>query len=477
MDTMNNKTDRYFRERLGNFEQSPPPAAWDQIALRMKNNRKKRTILILFRIAAGMAILISTGIGIYLLTRNNPASENTPASYSQEQGSITKEPIAREPKSAGMEILNNSDIQANHSKFEDNNSNITSSGIPQETRNTTTPENINIADNSLSLPLMSTGNRSRQNINLEQLAIVEQGIIPDTLMSDLQVPDHIGDTGITANEAEAILLAMNEDNNRDENVKKHKWSIGSEIAPLYSYRNIDSEDFSQESILGSGETGILAYSGGFRVAVAAGKRLSVQSGVYYSRYGQEINQVVPIQTNNNSPKSYRFIAASNSTGTISGVVSSQSFYSLDATDVISKNNYQNGIEVSNVNPVAPADAEDISLRQLFEYFELPLIVKYKIIDRKIDFSLSGGMVTNFLIGNAVNMINDGESKRIAETSDIREINYLGSVGMGIEYPLADKFSLTLEPRFRYYINPINTGSDFSVHPYSFGFFAGINYRF
>jgi hypothetical protein len=208
--------------------------------------------------------------------------------------------------------------------------------------------------------------------------------------------------------------------------------------------------------------------------------LSVQSGIYYSRYGQEINQVETIPITNNQTDNAKFIAASNSTGTISGVVDTKnrSYESL-ATDyyVFNQNDYRNGIENSKVTPIVTNDPENIVLRQYFDYFEVPLILKYKVIDRKLDFSFSGGLVTNFLVGNSVEMVDDGESTPIGETSDISEINYLGSIGMGLEYPVVDRFSFTIEPRFRYYINQINRSSDISVHPFSFGFFAGINYKF
>jgi hypothetical protein len=75
------------------------------------------------------------------------------------------------------------------------------------------------------------------------------------------------------------------------------------------------------------------------------------------------------------------------------------------------------------------------------------------------------------------MVNDGKTTRVTETTEINEINYLGSFGLGLDYPVSPRFDITLEPRFRYFINPIGTSSEIIVHPFSFGFFAGFNYRF
>jgi hypothetical protein len=120
---------------------------------------------------------------------------------------------------------------------------------------------------------------------------------------------------------------------------------------------------------------------------------------------------------------------------------------------------------------------DISVEQLFDYLEIPLTVKYKIIDRKLDFSFSGGLVTNFLVGNVVKLEQNGETIRFGKTDEINQINYLGTIGLGFEYPLVSGFAISLEPRLRYYLNPIDKSPNINVHPYSFGFFAGISYHF
>src|SRR5512133_2485387 len=63
------KIDRYFREALGDFEQSPPETSWDNVAQRLGERRKKRAAFLILRIAAGMAILLSTGIAYHIITR------------------------------------------------------------------------------------------------------------------------------------------------------------------------------------------------------------------------------------------------------------------------------------------------------------------------------------------------------------------------------------------------------------------------
>ncbi len=55
--------------------------------------------------------------------------------------------------------------------------------------------------------------------------------------------------------------------------------------------------------------------------------------------------------------------------------------------------------ISNDN--IPFTEGDVTAVQYFDYLELPVTVKYKIIDRKLSFSFLGGVITNFLVNNGV----------------------------------------------------------------------------
>jgi hypothetical protein len=478
MDTMNNKTDRYFRDRLDDFEQSPPAAAWDHIVRKLEGRKKKKTLMIFFRIAAGMAVLISTGIGVYLISRGEDNQLPAQETVAEDLAPGSKPDLAANELSQTLIDTINSHAHNALNSNQASNPEILNN-LPEISNRLPNEQPVNVA-----LPEI-TDELENGYLSENELARVDH-IAPtitfaDTNFIKLQMPGQVSDTGMTPAQITDLLLAQynNEDANEAEKSRDHNWTIGSEVAPLYSDRSINASNIATDE-LNSGESGILAFAGGFRVAMNAGKRLSVQSGIYYSRSGQEINQVGTIPITNNQTDNVKYIAASNSTGTISGVVDTKKQNNESLADeyyVINHSDYRNGIEYSKVTPVITDNPDNIILRQYFDYFEVPLILKYKIIDRKLDFSFSGGVVTNFLVGNSVTMVDGGESTPIGKTSDISEINYLGSIGIGLEYPVVDRFSFTFEPRFRYYINQINQASDISVHPYSFGFFAGINYKF
>jgi hypothetical protein len=118
-----------------------------------------------------------------------------------------------------------------------------------------------------------------------------------------------------------------------------------------------------------------------------------------------------------------------------------------------------------------------SLFQNFSYLEMPVILRYKVIDKSIDFNLIGGLSYNLLVNNKVQTVIDGGKYNIGRTAGLNTFMVSSSMGMGIEYNLSEKFSLNLEPTFRYYLNPFGDFPGLKTHPYSFGVFSGLSYKF
>jgi hypothetical protein len=118
-----------------------------------------------------------------------------------------------------------------------------------------------------------------------------------------------------------------------------------------------------------------------------------------------------------------------------------------------------------------------TLRQNFSYLELPIVLRYKVVDKMIDFSLIGGVSYSLLVSNSVYTMLDGSKYSIGKTDGLNPISLSSSLGMGMEYNFSDNLSLNLEPTFRYYLNPFNEVTGLKIHPYSFGIFSGLSYKF
>jgi hypothetical protein len=108
---------------------------------------------------------------------------------------------------------------------------------------------------------------------------------------------------------------------------------------------------------------------------------------------------------------------------------------------------------------------------------MPVILRYKLIDKSVDFNLIGGLSYNLLVNNSVHTVIDGSKYTVGKTAGLNPFMVSSSMGMGIEYSLSEKFSLNLEPTFRYYLSPFGEMAGLRIHPYSFGVFSGLSYKF
>jgi len=477
------RIDGLFRERLTNYEQKPDDQVWKKIAEKLGPVRQKNLTYFVIRIAAGMTLLFSLGLGYYLLNRQG--KENLPSMIGlQSTDKLAKDSLLRQknkkshPNQPERKKSENSDRLQPVRRVYKGPQTIILDGRNDKT-----------FDHSSGFELVGQEDRAHAERESEILSLAtgrELSLLPAQLPLRLDYARPARQS-LPVSDSTFFLSGIENFPSEDQKMQgQHDWILGGEMAPLYSYRTISS-DYLKSSIMNSmnkSESGLIAYAGGIRVAYAAGKRLSVQSGIYYSRYGQEKGSVesytANFDDNLKDPSATKYLSISNSTGTIEAGLNDKSQY----TKVISNStgspadfSFSTGFPGINSGNVIQTSESDLSATQYFDYLELPLTVKYKIVNRKFGFSLLGGMVTNFLVNNGINLNKNGSTQYIGKTSDINKVNYLGSVGLGFEYPVMKNVAFSIEPRFRYYLNPIDQSSQISVHPYSFGIFAGISYGF
>lgn len=256
--------------------------------------------------------------------------------------------------------------------------------------------------------------------------------------------------------------------------KTERWSIGALASPTYNSRTTTNKN-DLSKILAASEHSIMSYSGGVAVAYKLNKRLTVQTGLYYSSLGQELEGISTFS----GFEKYDYTKGSNNFDvlTTSGIVKAnnadvfmiasgqvdriQTLYTNDVFDPLKAN-----LQVVNNN-----------LFQKFSFLELPVVLRYKFIDKAIDLNLVGGLSYNMLITNAVFAYTEGEKFYVGETSGLNPVSISSSLGMGMEYNFSEKLSFNIEPTLRYYINPFSSINGSQSHPYSFGLFSGLSWKF
>jgi hypothetical protein len=472
--------DAFFKDRLEHFEESPPEAVWDNIAEQLGHSGKKRMVFFITRIAAGMIITLSLSLGYYFYTQNR---------------NLTLQPaVASKPdelKKSGGAINITSDAYEKHLGINDpesfNDLPFAGAGIAGSPEN----EIRHHQDNKV---LTAADSPNRFSFDKDQLPAFLLSIPALIDFSPVLPPVEVQRPTAAAEIKSTTDLIMMENLaqiSADEALKNQSddWMLGGQVAPLYSYRNLSSDYLSEHELksLNNKENGILAYAGGFAVTYMASGRLSVQSGLYYSKYGQEktglmkITMGPEIEGNDalyGSGDQLVQMAISNSTGNITNQKSRNS--RMEYANTITQSDEKNLdviIIAANTSNLAGQTSTDVTAFQYFEYVELPLLLKYKIIDRKLDFSLTGGLSTNLLFNTSVHINDNGTDYYYGKTDNIARVNYSSSVGIGLEYPVLSNLFFSLEPKFRYYLNPLDKSPNLNVYPYSLGIFAGVSYTF
>lgn len=432
--------DLLFRNGLKDYEVLPPAGVWESIHPVVKI---KSGPFILLRIAAVITVLVTIGLLTFKWSHDisNLSSGNIMAFNIQEPSPLISFPASNnhfKPVKNPDRIKSSSDILTEHdiTAFAPE---IESVSSPQQAVYTTETKSVSI--------VTAETNRNLYLPNLNSTA----GNQAKIKYSDL--PYLSDNTTIKP---------------------KNRWSIEAMASPTYlSSFNSGSDGLSKE--LTASEKSLVSYTGGVAFSYKISKRFSIQSGLYYSSLGQKVDGISsfsgfqPYGTVTKGDHNFEVLTTNGTVYTSNPDV----FLSSKGSDRI-VTAYTNDVfdpKKENLLPIAN------SLDQNFKYLELPVIVKYKLIDRAIGIRLIGGLSYNLLVGNSVYTNVDGNRYSIGKTQGLNPLTLSSSLGMGMEYNLSGKLSLNLEPTFRYYLNPFSSSTGSFIHPYSFGIFSGVSYKF
>lgn len=245
--------------------------------------------------------------------------------------------------------------------------------------------------------------------------------------------------------------------------KKFSFEISGHFIPVYSSGSYSSEvksprgsDYSSNEMDGLMNTG-----GGLRLAVHTGKRLSIQTGVYYSRMGQKTSEKV---TTN---RQY---------AVLQGLRNSEKIKTTPLGNVKSRTKavaYRNP-QAMVMNSIGNYDQ---TIEQTFGTVEIPLQLRCQLNENKILFSLVGGICGNFIVNNKV-YLKSGESKELlGSTEDMRHFNISTDWGLGITCPITRKMKIMIEPGFKYYLQSLSQNENIDFKPYLFTLSTGIGIEF
>jgi len=288
------------------------------------------------------------------------------------------------------------------------------------------------------------------------------------------------ETVIPAENTADDFFVLIDENTEAEATRSDKWAVGTQVSPVYSYRDLggSADKAGALSYYNNAESGMLAYVGGLNLAYLPAERLTVQSGVYYSRMGISVDHSyvsANLGPDNAYEKAFKYNTIANSSGLIAtGAGNIEPYFTSGWSE--DRQEWNDAIVGETYNQLNMQFNES-DVIQNFEYLEVPVILKYKVIDRRLGFNILGGMSTNFLIGSNAFLVSEGNRERIGRTEHLKTFNYSSTVGMGMDYELSSRFNLSFEPFFKYYLNSINQTTVIKSRPYTFGIFSGISFVF
>ncbi len=115
------------------------------------------------------------------------------------------------------------------------------------------------------------------------------------------------------------------------------------------------------------------------------------------------------------------------------------------------------------------------------YISIPIIVKYKMGNKKITFHPGAGVMFNFLA--KATLTTDVEDRFNREKEYITKLESIKKVGASliitpeVQYQLSKKWSISAMPYFKYSLGAINKGNIVKTYPYTIGLGIGAVYKF
>lgn len=486
---------RLFREKMQNFSKEPSAEIWDAIQEELKQEKKTRALPLFWRYAAGILVLIGIGTAIFI---SNYTGEINNQDLVSEENKQSEEIHTAKP------LNNESDNDDEQSKeiiekkveeeLRQHQNNIRSSIYMADNKGIQNDKSFDISKGTDKKTAQKKSKGDGTSVLVKKPASEDVKKLP--LQIRIAVKEHdIPESAILKSQYswdDLIVEGFNNRERRKPETEKSRFSLSAQMSPIYSYRDIGNASPVMNQLFNESESGKLSYAGGLNLGIEAGKRLSFHTGLIYSRMGIEVHDIYAVTAIKNivredaSPvydsRASSAYLVNNSIGSIE-----QGNWSRPKFDYSSQNSESLSAQPNSgltyldaggfYNPLRNYVEEDGKIDQYFQYLEIPFMMKYKIIERKIDVNVLGGISTNFLVGNKVYYTLDNQAEYLGHTSNIQSFNYSGNVGFGLDYEISRDFSFLFEPQFKYYLNSLNTGSLIENRPYSFGLYTGFLYQF
>jgi len=471
----NKNIDQLFREKLGEYEKTPPMYIWSNIQGKLNTHRKERRIAILKTASVAAAIIVAFLAGWWMTGSENKGS--IPQNNVTVQRGIINNVAPTNESSEGSDEL------AVNTEQDTSGNTGTSPKAVRSTSSTLSSLATFAANTSFISNNHSTTKKSEDlvlyNTEKEFLDELHQNFkvvkkLTDWIAAvrkDKETPIGSNTNPIIINQFSRTTSDKSATMTMNNTVRNNgRWSIKAEIAPVFNNQAQNNGKggslmyANSQSYKPQETTTENTFSGGMVAGYKVSKRLIVKSGFAYNNIRQTTRNVDFMGVN----PLYNVAANATIASTPVGQVNLDKMVSSRTDAILSSD--------ASLNYASKSSVENV-LKQDIGFIEIPLQATYKLIDKKIAIGLTGGISTNLLVGNKAILSENGENISTGETSNMRNVVYSGSIGFEVGYEITNRITLTVEPRLKHFVNSISTSKSVNYKPSQIAIVTGLTYSF
>jgi len=467
--------DELFKEHFKNFEATPSPQVWGKIEAQLKEDDDRKIIPLWMKlggVAALIALLFTVGNSIFNSSNNNTTS---PIVTEDTTEINTKNKLQKDY------ILNDNTNKTSEETHSNNKSIVDKTRIASEN----TKQNVSEIENSILNNTTSVKSSDKVRI----VKVEENKIVPNYNNKDLinketvinsnkkeavASEEHISKSATSENETsetiveenkKSIFDAINENSEEDVavNTKNKKpdnrWEVAPNVGPVY-YSSLSEGSSIDPAFSDNPKNSDLTISYGVNVSYNLNKRLSIRSGI------------------SNVNLSYSTSGLDLGTGPVAASTSSIDYPTRgNVTIVVDKGSLVNQNPDGVFGDVSPKSTSgEVILSQNISYYEMPLELKYAVLNKKFGINIIGGFSTLVLENNEISVDAGDFNDVLGEANNLSSLSFTTNLGLGFNYSFSKKLMFNIEPMFKYQLNPY-TDSSVDFKPYYIGIYSGLSFKF
>ena len=486
----NKHIDGLFADGLKNLSVPPNPKVWEGVSGQMLAAKKRRLFAIYIWTGLAASILLLLAIGNRYLTDQpnynmqlETLTENTISNEGKSEANTNNKQVdqlngASVEKESNISNKNNVERLADESRKEE----LAARNIEAELREKKNDVHLSanaesrnqskfVSSNTNSFEALIASKKENNNPSfldrefVKLLANSEESFVlanaefdlPTQLLPNTSQFQQEPSLSLLADEIQIQKNLLAIEQLKQKEIKENRWSVIGQVSSSFSSYSGDSKG-------SNAEKGIWSVGGGAKVNYAMNEKIAFQTGIVYNRFGQDMSSGggggllyadAPLSGEENMERVAVYPAQ-----TSAGAIKLSAGNAKDAA----------------MNEYTSSNVSSDYLIQTFKSIEIPFLMRYNLVQKRVGMFVSGGLSANLIVGNGVYDQSEG-NRKIGEIDGIRTTNFSSQFSFGLEYRLNRKLQIGIEPSMKYYLNSINKSSQYQYKPYSIGIFTGIKYDF